>query len=115
MSVYCTFGEFDNTDGIYRAPITYRGSHIIPHHKDPRGGTLDLGYIPAFLTRGGDGYDDAKEHGLSWWPYLRFSLSDKEAWATVVLDRDQVTALRDELTQWLDRIDPDREKDDQPT
>ena len=40
------------------------------------------------------------------WPYLRVSVRPtEEGEDTVVLTRDQVAALRDELTDWLLRCD----------
>lgn len=113
MSVYCTFGVFDADGEDHPPPLIYQRSHVIPSATDPRGGYLDLASIPAFLTRNGDGYDDSKEDGIGCWPYLRVSLKgpvDAGAYDdTVVLDADQVRALRDELNDWLERVDPDLE------
>jgi len=108
MSVYCSFGIFadDNEGGEYPAPLIYRQSHVLPKPDDPRGGSLELASIPAFITR--TDYDETKEDGTGCWPYLRVSMwtatPDED---TVVLDQAQVTALRDELNGWLQRIDPD--------
>ena len=108
MSVYCSFGIFASEDEWedHPAPLIYRRSHVIPSKDDARGGSFELASIPAFLTR--DGYDDAKVDGHGCWPYLRVSLQaadpDED---TVVLDAEQVRVLRDELTCWLDRVDPD--------
>lgn len=106
ISVYCTFSDFE-AQGDYPAPYVYRESHVLPTRDDPRGGSVDLGSIPAFLTR--DGYDDGADDGACW-PYLRVSVRaaerpDGAVEDTVVLDRRQVVALRDELTGWLARVD----------
>lgn len=108
MSVYCSFGVFaaDNEGGDHPPPLIYRQSHVIPNVNDPRGGSFELASIPAFLARGG--YDDSKEDGVACWPYLRVSLvASVPGEGTVVLDRDQVQALRDDLDGWLERVDPD--------
>jgi hypothetical protein len=105
MSVYASFGIFDGEEENHPAPLIYRQSHIIPSPDDPRGGSFELGAIPAFLTR--SGYDDGADED-AWWPYLRVSLLAGEPDEdTIVLDAEQVRALRDELTDWLERIDPD--------
>lgn len=107
MSVYGSFGIFAADDGHYQPPILYQRSHVLPARHDARGGSIDLGQIPAFITRGAsdDGPDDGRV-----WPYLRFSLdagqTDED---TVVLDRAQVQALRDELSRWLERVDSQAE------
>lgn len=116
MSIYCSFGIFaaDDQAGDYPAPIVYRRSHVLPSADDPRGGSFELASIPAFLTR--DGCDDSKEDGTTCWPYLRVSLNTTDPDEdTVVLDRAQVEALRDELTGWLDRVDPDLDPGTQPS
>jgi hypothetical protein len=105
MSLWSSFGIFDGEQENHPAPLIYLQSHVLPSPGDERGGCLDLASIPAFLTR--DGYDDAAEDGTSCWPYLRVSLvASVQGEDTVVLDREQVEALRDELTGWLDRVDP---------
>lgn len=121
MSVWCSGLSFAeppwDDDNHHGAPIIYRQSHILPSAEDPRGGHLDLAHIPAFLTR--DGYDDGPEDG-DVWPFLRMSLRSAQMtddlWVedTVVLTHPQVEALRDELTDWLGRVDhdcPDRRKE----
>lgn len=94
--------------------MVYRKSHVLPSLDDPRGGMLDLAYIPGFITRDGrdvDGELDPQCENEGVWPFLRMSLRpDQPAQLdypedTVVLDRDQVAALRDELTDWLLRCD----------
>ncbi len=117
MSIYCSFGMFGDDDGgdDYPPPLIYRESHVLPSSDDPRGGTLDLAYIPGFITRDGRDIDgeldpDCENEGV--WPFLRVSLCPGVTAATVdypqdtvVLDRDQVAALRDELSDWLLRCD----------
>lgn len=111
MSIYCTFGVFDDYPDDYPQPFVYRGSHLLPGPGDERGGSLDLAYIPGHITAAGrdDGPDD--EEGV--WPWLRLFMRPDQRRAaeigqpedTIVLDRDQVAALRDELDDWLLRCD----------
>jgi hypothetical protein len=114
VSIYCSFGVFAAKEecGDYPPPLVYQRSHVLPAATDPRGGSLDLASIPAFITRDGDGYDETKEDGIGCWPYLRVSLRGPDEAGpyddTIVLDAEQVRALRDELTGWLERVDPDR-------
>lgn len=103
MSVYCSFAVFDDNGGDHPGPLVYRESHVLPHHDDTRGGSLDLGQIPAFITR--DGRDGGDEDSDLMWPYLRVSLCAEDD-DTVVLTARQVTELRDALTRWLARVDP---------
>lgn len=103
MSVYGTFGVFAE-DGEHPPPLIYRQSHVIPSLGDPRGGSFEIGSIPAFLTR--DGRDIAADEDACW-PFLRVSLAATEPGEdTVVLDSRQVIALRDALSEWLQRVDP---------
>lgn len=60
------------------APIIYRQSHVLPSDTDPRGGSLDLAYVPGFITRDGRNVDgeenpDCDHEGV--WPWLRLSVS----------------------------------------
>lgn len=85
------------------APIIYQGSHILPSDDDPRGGAVDTGWIPDHIER--DGRDDGREGPKPW---LRLGVTqassgDADAGrATVVLTREQVKRLRDDLSSWLD-------------
>lgn len=109
MSVYCTFGCFDE-DGSkdkewgYPQPYGYRKSHIIPTREDSRAGYFDLGYIPGFITRDGSDSDDVE--GIeNIWPYLRVSLrGSHEEPDTIVMDVDQVVELHRELGWWIERV-----------
>lgn len=102
------------------APIRYLGSHVLPTPGDERGGSLDLGLIPGFITDNGwclHGVDHTSRTSTrdactcepldelpAVWPFLRVGVSDDdEAGCVVVLDHAQVLALRDELTAWLKR------------
>lgn len=97
MSIYATWLEFsEDTDDPDNpgAPYRYRGSHILPAADDERCGWLQIAGIPAYC---GDG-------GLV--DFLRLSTSDTDdgdPTVDVLLDRVQVTALRDRLTEWLNR------------
>lgn len=90
------------------APIVYQGSHVLPSNEDRRGGHVDLAAIPDFIERPG------REQGPHDW--MRLSVyceqSDTEyqgkplseaGRAVVVLDREQIKALRDTMTEWLQR------------
>lgn len=111
MSIYCSFGVFDEDDRLdddsRRGPIVYQGSHVLPSPDSPRGGSLDLGYIPGWITRNGsnEGRDPGEEGNIDWWPYLRVGLIGGEYDPNaVVLDVDQVGQLIDDLTSWRDRV-----------
>lgn len=87
-------------------PYRYDGSHVMPHENAPRVGDLELGFIPGHIWRDHDGIkvaaqpDEEVPH-----PYIRLGLMDKCFTGndiTVVLDREQVEALRDSLAAWLD-------------
>lgn len=78
------------------APLVYRGSHVLPSGRDPRGGYVHVSAIPDHVQREGrrPPYD-----------YLRLSVSEDVVGdndATVVLTRRQVVELRDVLTTWLE-------------
>lgn len=92
--------------GLPRAPIIYKGSHVLPSNDDARGGSLDVAGIPEHVRR--DGRSDAPEGALKDW--VRLSVyEDRETpergvgVATVVLTREQVERLRGTLTAWLER------------
>lgn len=59
MSIWCTRIVLSSDhccqdcDEDGPAPITYRGSHILPSDDDPRGGILDTASIPPWITRDG--------------------------------------------------------------
>ena len=100
MSKYASFFGLDGYE--HDAPIVYLGSHVQPQPDDKRGGHLDLAYMPDYC---------ADPEGPV--PFLRLGLSEdpktynggEPGQADVVLDRQQVTALRDALTSWLERED----------
>lgn len=141
MSIYFSTGVIDE-DEPCGAPLIYRLAHVLPSDDDPRGGSVDLGYIPGFITRDGldvDGDSDPDCENEGVWPFLRLSVQPVQppsearrrarkarcygwvyrwcrrlglphpSWSwpedTVVLDRAQVVALRDELSDWLLRLD----------
>lgn len=109
MSIFGSFGVFENEHGDYPAPIIYQGSHVLPADDDPRGGRLCLGEIPSFITR--DGHDmDLEDEAPR--PWLRFSVDpDIRTYegdpTTVVLDASQVRALIYELGRWFFPPGPD--------
>ncbi len=75
MSVWCSrfVTESDGFPSDGPGPLIYRGSHIIPTADGERGGGVDTAHLPAFISR--DGYDADEGDGLSWWPYLRLSVT----------------------------------------
>lgn len=102
MSIYCTRLILDDTWGEHQSPLVYRRSHVLPHPSDKRGGSLETAHIPGFITR--DGRDDQPEDERVW-PFMRVSLTGEGGEPdTVVLDADQVRALRDDLDEWLRRV-----------
>lgn len=109
MSIYCSFGFFSDDPEDHPAPIIYQGSHVLPSDDDPRGGSIDLGLIPSFISR--DGYDEAKEDEEPR-PWLRVSLrADPSTYGgyedTVILDASQVRSLIQELGSWFKPPGPD--------
>lgn len=97
MSKYATwllFDEDDVEDEGTGAPYVYQGSHILPTANDKRGGWLEIGGIPAFCGEDGELVD-----------FLRVGTGsgELELDRPVLLDRRQVTVLRDRLTMWLER------------
>lgn len=100
-------GEGDE-EAESRAPIVYQGSHILPSDEDRRGGAVDLAAVPAHISREG------RESGPHDWMRLSVYCEQSDTQyqgkplsgagrAVVVLDRDQVKALRDTMTEWLER------------
>jgi hypothetical protein len=91
-----------------KGPYVYEGSHILPSPDSPRGGCLHCSHIPDHITRGVPDEPDYVGEGLK--DYLRFGLSELQrpdinqypGSGDVLLDREQVTRLRDYLTWWLD-------------
>lgn len=113
MSVYCSFGMFDDDHGDYPQPYGYRRSHVLPTKDDERAGHLDLGSIPAFLTR--DGYDDDSDVDGEYWPFLRVGMRGSDAEPdTIVLDAYQVDTLIAELVEWRARVNEDLLKNELP-
>lgn len=96
----CTCGQPDR-------PWVYLGSHVLPGPDAPRGGSLDLAMIPDHVSRPGipAGLHD----------HLRLTVTEdartphpQTGEATILIDRAQATAVRDDLTRWLER-EPDRD------
>jgi WhiB family redox-sensing transcriptional regulator len=90
----------DHADGP--APITYRGSHILPSDQDLRAGRLDLAHIPGFIDRTDrPALHDGEEGDFPAHPWLRMRLestdsddpTEERRYADVLLDREQVAAL----------------------
>jgi hypothetical protein len=88
------------------SPWVYQGSHVLPQRSDPRGGSVDVAAIPAFIER--DGQDGGGEGELKDWLRLSVDADDSTygsggGYAVVVLDREQVIALHSTLGAWLIR------------
>jgi hypothetical protein len=125
MSVYCTWLMLAHPDqraaelaaaGRIRcdysrdreigSPYVYQGSHVVPAEADPRGGSLEIGSIPNFLHHDADQNAEDLSRRVE---FIRIGITEDSSTyhggepgdATVVLDRRQVTELRDTLTQWL--------------
>lgn len=85
--------------GQPQAPIIYQGSHVLPSEEDKRGGTVDLALIPEHVrfwrdNPDADVKDEPEEHPE---PFLRFGVND----STVILTKEHVKQIVDELTWWL--------------
>jgi hypothetical protein len=103
VSVYGSFCTFDVDEPDRRAPMLYRGSHVLPSMDDTRGGSFDLGLIPGHITR--DGHDDGDEDGAVW-PFLRVGMrGSEEEPDTLVFDVEQVEQLHADLGWWLAHVD----------
>jgi hypothetical protein len=96
-------------EGKKHAPLIYQGSHVTPTADDPRGGEFDLATIPPHIPPKGENYLEDREweyqHG-----FLRVGMfEDPSTYGhdmhtpTILLDREQVTELRNHLTRWLKR------------
>lgn len=104
MSIYSTWLTIEK-------PIIYQGSHILPRAKDPRYGYLGVAAIPNHIEReyAGPGLHDFLRlstfgKDVTYSPDSKggYQKEIKEVELDLVLDRKQVEALRDTLTQWLE-------------
>lgn len=129
MSIWCSTFEMETGPGGEiaerpgeRAPIAYQGSHIRPKPDDPRRGSLHLAeiaphiglYWPGFLRLGVAEEDtrltpsapstnpDPRLSGARAYDLSKPAIIPPQT--TVLLDREQVAALRDELSRWLSRV-----------
>lgn len=85
-------------------PITYQGSHVLPADEDSRSGLVDIATIAGFIAHIPDRpalSDDTHPYH----PWVRLMVGDDDSDATVVLDRAQVTQMRDALTWWLNHTE----------
>lgn len=108
---YVVIGD-DTEERELGSPYVYRGSHVVPADGDPRGGSLGVAAIPNHCHPDADRSPDRDEDDVSHRvDFLRLDLTEdpttyRYEWhngdATVVLDRRQVTVLRDTLNRWLD-------------
>ncbi len=110
MSIYATWLVFDDDavkttreqekiTGLHlsayvsRSPWKYQGSHLLPDVTDESVGHFSVSGIPDHIRQ-----RDAKPP----FDWLRFDVVGHGS-ATVILDREQATKLRDMLTEWLTR------------
>lgn len=102
MSIYASLPGvgLDEFDGPNGEVLTYMQSHVFPHPDNPRA-AVGLASIPAWCVPGSEvEYNDEAVA-----EYLRLDvLEDADGYitATVVLTVAGATALRDQLTTWLD-------------
>lgn len=113
MGVCCDGSNYwPSNDPGDRAPLRYHGSGVLPEANHQRAGSIEVGAIPAHVRfwrdnrnastiNEPDGYD----------PYVRIGVQQETFGEghDVVLDREQVRALRDSLTVWLDATEPKQE------
>lgn len=83
------------------SPLVYRGSHILPELADPRGGYIDLAYIPAHVRfwRENPDANSADEPWDPIEPFLRFGVNGE----TVILTTAHVEEVYESLGHWLRR------------
>jgi hypothetical protein len=75
------------------APLRYRGSHLLPTASDQRSGHFSVSAIPDYVQQ---------DHAKPPFDWLRINVVTDNS-TIIVLDREQVTKLRDMLTAWLTR------------
>ncbi|GII89013.1 hypothetical protein Ssi03_70030 [Sphaerisporangium siamense] len=98
------------------APLIYQGSHVNPSEIDAPGGSLLVCGIPDHCHPDVRGTDDAGRPV----EFLRVFASEDErtyrggepGQATLILDLEQVTELRDMLNGWLESRTPTPERGD---
>ncbi|WP_181019891.1 hypothetical protein [Nonomuraea typhae] len=113
MSIYCSRLSMDDDDdptGL-PSPIAYLGSHVRIQDDAWRYGVLDTAHIPPWCAAGVNAETFAGDEDGPPVPYFRLSVDgydwrnpSRDASATVILDEQQVAALRDDLTQWLEAV-----------
>jgi len=88
-------------------PLDYQGSHVIPETGGPRRGHIDCAELPCHVRYSRDHPDSTFDaDGVE--PFLRLSVervivAGGRRTVTQILDADTATALRDYLTDWLER------------
>ena len=88
MSIWATMISFDGDEEDHLQPYAYQGSNVRPDWFE-REGWLDVACV------GDHVYDEPT-------PFLRVGVAAWGKDATVLLDREQVSLLRDRLEEWLD-------------
>lgn len=110
MSIYCSRTTIgcEGPDDL-PPPVAYLGSHVRIAPDAWRYGTVDTAHIPPWCAHGVDLEEWDGDDGPPA-PYMRLSVTgwdrheQRETNATVLLDEDQVRALRDDFTHWLDSL-----------
>ena len=92
------------------SPWVFQHSGVIPRPDHPRGGSVDLGAISAFVQDARWGVPEEEWREEAWLPWLRLAVrTDAHPGegdeAIVVLDASQVRALRDSLGRWLSDVE----------
>lgn len=112
MSIYCSRLSMGSSwpDDTLPPPIAYLGSHVRILPDAWRYGTVHTAHIPPWCAHDVTDPESVDEDGPPV-PYLRLSVDgynwrdpEADASADVVLDAEQVAALRDDLTRWLEAV-----------
>ena len=107
MSIYAStivLGDEDDEDSDGTVLVREGGTNHYPNLEQNRRGTIDGALIPAWCVEGHR--DDYNSTAVGGWYRLSFVTPDADG--QMLLDVDAVTALRDDLTRWLeyDKVEP---------
>src|SRR5690349_13220183 len=107
MSIYATtiiLGDEDDDEPPGVVLVRENGTNHYPNPEQNRRGSIDGAHIPAWCVHGHE--DDFNYTALGGWYRLSFVTPD--SYGQMLLDVDAVTALRDDLTRWLeyDKVEP---------
>jgi hypothetical protein len=114
MSIFASYwdsiGETEDCDAYTSEVLSYQGSHVYPDTSTHKPATVGICAIPGFIWREGmpEERKDQDEQPVA--PYARLSVATwTDDWGrpmigdggTVILTRDGVEKLRDQLSEWL--------------